>query len=214
MLVSPAERPPFTSLGPTSSIPETVGADFLIHSPLFGVVGVQRKEVTDLVASLSDDSLAREVIQMKELDVAIWLIEGKMEWSSDGRLLSQRSPFTREQYLGLIFSLSSQGFWMFTTTSIKESMSLLSSLEKWLQKPSHHSLNHRQTARGMFGKPDTTEWQIHFLQGLPGIGYERARDIVRFYNGMPVQLRPDVQLTDVDGIGSKTATRIKEILSA
>ena len=214
MLVSPAERSPFTDLGPTSSIPETLGSDFLIHSPLFGVVGVQRKEITDLVASLSDDRLAREVIQMKELDVGIWLIDGRMEWSGSGQLLSTRTAYTQSQHLGLVFSLNSQGFWVLRSSSVRDSMNLLSSLEKWLQKPSHHSLNHRAPAKGVFGKPDRTEWQIHFLQGLPGVGYERARDMVAHYQGLPVRLRDSVNLEDVSGIGTKTAKRIKEIFDA
>lgn len=62
----------------------------------------------------------------------------------------------------------------------------------------------------MFGKPDTEEWQIHFLQGLPGLGYERAKAIRDYYGGLPFALVGD--LSKVEGIGKKTAERIEKMI--
>lgn len=210
MLISPAEPAIFKSLGQVSSVPETLGSDFLIFSPVFGLVGIQRKEINDLVASLGD-RIPREIIDMSGLDVGIWLIEGMPQFTGDGQLMSTRTPFTLTQYQGVIFSLCSRGFWMLSSTCVSETMSLLLSLGKWLQKPSHNSLLHRTKERGVFGQPSIAETQIFLLQSLPGIGYELAKRIVAQYQGLPVQLRSGVDLTDVDGIGPKTARRIREI---
>lgn len=214
MLVSPAEPDPFKSLGISSSVTEGLGCDFLIHSPVFGRVGIQRKELKDLVASLSDDRFSREVVQMKELEVGIWLLEGRPTWSSDGQLMSSRTPFLRDQLDGLRFNLLSQGFWVLHSDSIQDSMRLLSQLERWLKKKSHSTLNRRSSARGVFGVADTQEWQIHFLQGLPGVGYDRAAAIRAHYAGLPFTLRSGVVLEDVPGVGKKTAQRIREVLDS
>jgi ERCC4-type nuclease len=213
MLVSPAERPPFNTLGDVSSVPEMYGSDFLIHSPVFGLVGVQRKELSDLVASLSDDRLSREVFQMKECDVGIWLLEGVPSWSSEGQLMSSRVQFTQSQLEGLTFSLMSQGFWILSSASVQDSMRLLSVLEKWLQKTSHSTLNRRSSAKGVFGAPDKREQQIHFLMGLPGVGYDRSSAILDTFPDFPVQLKPGVNLASVPGIGKKIAQRIEEFFN-
>lgn len=211
MLVSPAEPKPLRDLGSTSSTPERYGSDFLLHSPLFGVVGIQRKELNDLVASLSDDRVSREIIQMKELDHAIWILEGHAQWSLDGQLLSTRTRYTLSQHRGLLFTLMFQGFSLLSTANLSDTGSLLVQLEKWLAKPKHRGINGRTPPRGVFGKPDTREWQIHFLQGLPSIGYERAEAIVNHCGGVPLQLTED--LRNIPGIGKTTAERIERVFN-
>src|SRR6266853_5157167 len=173
MLVSPAEPPILKELGTVSSTPEKYGADFLISSPVYGLVGIQRKELSDLVASAHDDRISRELISMKELDHAIWLIEGTPQWSSEGQSMWTRTNYTRSRHLGFLFMLSFQGFLLLSTDTITESGLLLSALEKWLQKEKHKGINGRPTARGEWGQADEREWRIHFLSGLPGLGSTR-----------------------------------------
>jgi ERCC4-type nuclease len=206
MLVSPAEPPQLRKLGKTSSLPETYGADFLIHSPL-GLVGVQRKELSDLVASLHDDRVSREIIQMRELDWAIWILEGVPTWTSDGLAMWTRTKYTKAQHLGVLFSLSSQGFSILSSTGTQDTIGLLSAFNDWVMKSEHRGINQRSSPRGMWGKPDAREWQINFLQGLPGMGYTRAAAVVDFYGCLPFKL--DGVLEDVPGVGKRTADRIR-----
>lgn len=161
------------------------------------------------MASLNDDRLAREIIQLRELDHAIILLEGQPKWLSDGQAMWTRTRYTKEQHWGLLFSLSFQGFSICTTYSLIESGELLSALNRWLTKETHHHLNSRRPPRGVFGKADKTEWQIHFLQGLPGVGYERAKNLVEHFGGLPLSLNGE--LVEVPGIGKQTAKRIGEI---
>lgn len=102
---------------------------------------------------------------------------------------------------------------MLASVSTQDTMNLLSALEKWMQKKSHSTLNRRAAARGVFGTPDKREMQIHFMQGIPGIGYERASSLVAYFEGLPVTLSPDARLTDVPGLGKKSARQIEEFFN-
>src|SRR5215472_11777188 len=105
MLISPTEPAEFRVLGEVSSVPELYGADFLMYGPKIGRVGVQRKEINDFVASIRDDRLAKEVAQLKSLNVGMLVLEGGVEWTNDGSLLSTRSPLSRAQFLGTLWML-------------------------------------------------------------------------------------------------------------
>ena len=216
MLISPAERPVsfWAPLGKTSSVPEQLGVDFLTYSPTMGVVGIQRKEINDLVASLSDGRVAREVLQMKEsLDVGIWMIEGKPLFTSEGQLLSGHGDFTADSFRGVMFSLQSQGFWLIRTDSAQESMTCLSHLDRWMVKPRHLGLNGVPAAKGMLGAPSDMDWMVHLTQSLPGIGYTRARAVVDACGGLPFRLREDVDLAKVPGVGKVTKQRIERLFA-
>lgn len=210
MLVSPAEPALYRQLGKVSSLPEQYGSDFLIFSPVFGRVGVQRKAVLDLVASETDGRVRRELMDMKGLDVGIWLIEGRMEWTTDGLLVGSRSPYSWARHTGTIFSIQSQGFWMLSTSTPAESTKLLCALEKWLKKSKHQGLMGRPGARGNWGEPTLEEQRIHFLQGVNGVGYERAKAAVKHFGGLPLQLTGD--LGQVPGWGKGTVKRVEELL--
>ena len=211
MLVSPAEPLALRNLGTVSSRCEEYGADFLIVSENFGLGGVQRKEISDLVQSVYDDRVSREVILLKELDWAAWIIEGIPQFTSEGESMWTRTHYTRSQHLGLLFTLNFQGFLLFSTSTTAESGLLLLQLEHWTQKEKHSGLNTRKGARGVFGQPDIEEQQIHFLQGIQGLGYDRARAIRDYYGGLPLTLVKDV--SEVPGIGKKTAEKMKELFS-
>jgi ERCC4-type nuclease len=209
MLISPAEPLILRELGTTSSAPEKYGADFLISSPVFGLIGVQRKELSDLVASHSDDRISRECISMKELDHALWLIEGTPQWSSDGQAMWTRAPYTRTRHHGWLFSLTFQGFSVLSTSTITESGLLLSSLERWLAKEKHRGINGRPAPRGEWGRADEREWQVHFLSGLPGLGPTRAEAILDYFGRVPLELSGDI--SKVPGVGKKTAEQVRRI---
>jgi ERCC4-type nuclease len=217
MLISPTEPKPFRQLGTYSSVPEKYGVDFLIPSPSFGRVGVQRKEISDLVASIQDGRVEREIWQQRDLSQAIWLIEGRVEWTGDGLLLSSatRQRYTRAMHLGVLLSLQSYGYWILSSQSLPDSIVLLSSLNKWLMKEKHTSLLRRPTMKGQAGGEvagDLTDERIHIMQGFPRLGYERAKRIVEYYGGLPFRMRDGVDLTDVPGVGVGIVEGIERIV--
>lgn len=214
MLVSPAEPAPLRALGRTSSIPERYGADFLIFSPHLGRIGIQRKEISDLLHSLQqDDRLSREIPQLQSLDIAILIIEGQLTWTADGYLYNTTSQFTLTQFRGLLWSLQYSGLWISFTNSVTETIEYLLQFTRWTEKPRHTTLlrRNKSKARNVYGTRDSREWQIHVMQGFPGIGYDRAQDIVDFYGGLPLTWTGE--LIDVPGIGKVTATRLKALLN-
>jgi ERCC4-type nuclease len=213
MLVSPAEPKEFKELGVSSLVPERYGSDFLIPSPMFGRVGIQRKEINDLVASIQDGRVEREIWQQKDLSQAIWLIEGRLEWTNDGLLLSSAMNvrYTRAMHLGVLLSLQSYGSWILNSLSLPDSIVLLSLLNKWLMKEKHSSLLRRPGLKGQVGG-DLTDRRIHVMQGFPSVGYERAKKIVEKYEGLPFGMKEGVDLTDVPGIGLGVADMIERIV--
>lgn len=213
VLVSPAEPKPFYSLGKVSSTTEKYGADFLIASPVYGAVGVQRKELQDLIASVRDERFGKELAQMKALGLGILLLEGRMQWTSDG-LLVGRSQWTAAQMQGLILSVQSLGFWIATTSTLDESIAWLSNLPKWLAKDRHGSLLSRPKvgAKGVWGRADNRDWGIWLLQGFSGIGYGTAAAIYDHFKGVPLQWTvTEQEIQQVKGVGKG---RAKELITA
>lgn len=213
MLISPAEPRELRLLGNTSAAPEKHGADFLWYSKAVGMVGVQRKEINDLLASLADDRLAREIPLLQRLDIAMVLIEGRVEWTNDGFLLATSSPFTRAQYLGILWSLQSAGLWIGCSDSLTDTTQYLSAFYRWTTKERHTGLLRRtqKAGRDEYGMRSDRAWQLHLLQGFPGVGYERAKAIVEYYGGLPLAWTG--RLVDVDGIGPVTAHRLETLLT-
>lgn len=207
MFVSAAEPKSLRTLGTYSPLPEEYGSDFLIVCPL-GLVGVQRKEVHDLIASRSDDRLARELPQMKQLDIAILLVEGRLKWTSDGLLSTSRTKWTRAMHLGLLLSIQSQGVWVTSSESLQESREYLSHLESWMMKENHKGINIRPKPQTKWGQLTDRDFAIHFIQGLDGIGPGVAGAIFEKF-GFPFTMTlTKEQLQSVDGVGPKRAEKI------
>lgn len=206
MLVSPAEPKPFHALGDLSRTTEDYGADFLIPSRM-GLVGVQRKEYNDLLASVTGDRIYRELLLMKRLDVGIWLIEGRPQWTNDGVLISRRQ-WTLSQHLGLICSMQQRGFWVLWTNTSQESIRLLSALPSWLNKVEHTSLTHRPKPQTSWGFKTDRDWGIHWWQSFPNIGPKVAANL---YDTVGIPLTWNCTRKDlekVDGVGKVRAEKL------
>lgn len=172
------------------------------------MVGVQRKEIHDLIASRGDGRLARELAQMKQLDVAILLVEGRLKWTSDGQLSTSYSKWTRDQHLGLLFSIQSGGVWVNSSESLMESREYLSRLELWMLKEKHAGLTTRPKPTTLWGTRTDRDWAIHAIQSVDGVGPEMAGRIFEKF-GLPFECKVTVEeLMTVDGVGKKRAEKI------
>lgn len=175
MLCSPAEPKDFLVLGDYSSLPETYGADFLAF-PLGKTVGIQRKECSDLIASIrGSDRLAREMAQMKELDRAVLIIEGNWKWGLDGASTRRGCEgFLRSQLDGIVLSAQVNGILVLHSASIANTIEMLPRVEAFFTKETHLSLFRRPKARGLWGTHYDKDWSVHFLQGFEGMGTGNA----------------------------------------
>lgn len=214
MLVSPTEPLPIRALGRVHSLPEKRGVDVLFAAG-GRWVGVQRKEIRDLVASVRDGRLHREVQQMttnlasRGLGIAVLVVEGRFAWTVDGEWVEPGWRWTRRQHRGLLWSVRSKGIWVEVTADANDTADLCRDLQAWASKDRHSSLDHRPGPVGLWGKATTREYACHLLQGFDGVGPELANRIVDHFGRLPIGwLVTAADLEEVPGIGKVKAKRL------
>ena len=206
ILVSPAEPARLRTLGETSAVPETYGADFLLVTPV-GMVGCQRKEIRDLVASIRGDRIARELGQSSALARMILIVEGDWRWV-DGQSLTVPG-FLKAQYDGFCLSVQHHGWWVLTSESMADTARLIGQVASWYAKNNHDSLYQRPKSRGMWGTWRNEEWAVHLLQSWEGLGVGRARALRRRHPIPPLRWTLTAeQIAETPGIGIGTARKL------
>lgn len=216
MLIAPteAQHPPLRALGRISTTPERCGVDFLWAAKSVGTIGVQRKAFpSDFLSSVDDGRLAKEVAQMRVLDVRVLVVEGRGTWTMDGNLVSRwGQTWTRDQHRSFLWSMRAAGVWVEWSEDVEDTAAVIRGLEKWSRKAKHTSLMRRPGAKGAWGKPTTREFQLHVLMSLPDVGPELAERILDTL-GMPFGWRVgEEDLRRVHGVGKVKARRIYECM--
>lgn len=217
MLISPTDRE-LHQLGRVSSLPEKWGCDVLIRTDNDQWIGIQRKELKDFIASVQDGRLGEEVRRMNacgRLDVKVLLIEGRARWTNDGVYMGNGygAQWTLAQHRGMLWSAQLKGLWVDWTDSIQETRVWLRMFEQWCEKNKHNALDRRPGAIGAWGTPDSREFGLHLIQGLPGIGPELAGRIYDEFKGVPWAWTVTLeQLMKVPGIGKKRAAEMLKTL--
>lgn len=208
MLVSPTEPALIKGLGAVSSVCEEHGVDVL-WATAEGLVGVQRKEIRDLFASVRDGRLAREVAQMAGLSRAALVVEGRPRWTSDG-LWCGREPWSVEAYRSLLHSVADRGIYVARTDSIAETVEWVRSWHAWTLKHRHVALRRRPGPGWTAG---SREWQRWLLQSFDGVGPETADAIIEHFGGLPLRWTvSEEELRQVKGVGPRRARRLMEAL--
>lgn len=207
MLISSTEPPSLRALGRVSTFPEAHGVDIWFIANKCKV-GIQRKEVKDLIASLEDGRLAKEIMQMTNLDYRILIVEGELRFTNDGVLLGRDygTRWTHAQLMGALWSVQSKGLWVLWTKNLSDTIGYVKLLEKWFSKSRHDSLERRTGPTSIWGTtPTSEEYGSYVLQSLPGVGPEIARRIYKMY-GLPFNWTITKEdLMKVEGIGKKKA---------
>jgi ERCC4-type nuclease len=215
MFISPSEPREIQELGIVSSMPEDYGVDIMWNSEL-GTVGVQRKVFpSDFMSSRSDGRLVLQFAQMKSLDVAILLLEGKQNWTLDGELYGaygaegRSYTWTRDQHRNFLASVQLRGVQVQSSDSIQDTVRYLRSLRLWTDKGDHLSLDRRPAAKGDLWGTVRNEDYVKFLyQSLPRVGPKSAAMIWK-HLGMIFQLKVTAEeLATVPGIGKGIANKI------
>ena len=221
ILCSPTEpRSLIDALGRSSSKPEKHGVDFmwLTHKQWYGI---QRKVFpNDLEASLGDGRLAKEVQQIQSIDQAFLVLEGFGQWTIEGEPIGTYHRLTKESMFGLLTSVSVlYDMPTYRVRDQNETIEVIRAIKKWTENPDHQkgrsSLDRRPSSpKTKWGTRDSRSWQIHFLQGFDGIGPVQAEAIIDHYGKIPMRwdLQTMYDLTDIKGIGPKTAERLWDAL--
>jgi ERCC4-type nuclease len=213
MLISPSEPAELRAIGTVSSLPERYGADILMipHESWGGWLGVQRKELRDLLASLADGRLGEQVLKMKRCARSMIVVEGRMKWAAGGELVAENwgRPLTRDAWNGIKWTTTlANGCQVDYVDDLAQMCEYLVALEKWAQKDAHDSLFHRPGPAGAWGRVGAKDWERHILASLPGIGPKLAGRIIETV-GMPLRFGVSAEvLATVPGMGAAKVRRV------
>lgn len=217
MIVAPTEPKKLRDhAGKVSMVPERYGCDVLWTAN--GVmVGVQRKEFADLVASVADGRLGMQLDQMAGIldagGVTAVVVEGDGQWTGEGQWAGRGSGLSVAQYRGVMWSVQSKGVWWGQTRDLDGTIGWLGEFERWTGKARHRGLSKRESPRNQWGVAGNRDFERHLLQGFPGIGYELA-DRILDQVGMPFVMTAEMEekLAGVKGMGAKKITAMRKAL--
>lgn len=202
--------------GERSMLPERYGCDvaWFAQGEWWGV---QRKEIKDFIASIQDGRLAREVAMMKPMPIMVVAIEGRISYTTEGVLIIGKwaSSVTRKQLDGMVMSLMEKGIHTVWTDNTKDTARWIRSFAMWSMKSRHASLDRRPGPTSPWGSISDEDWAVHFLQGIDGLGSEKARAVVKHFGGVPISWDvTEVQLREVKGIGPTLARKMIKALDS
>jgi DNA excision repair protein ERCC-4 len=164
---------------------------------------VERKTAADFAASLIDGRLFRQSVGLAAgPDRAVLLLEGEAtEWQATG--------VRREALQGALITVGIfYGLAVLWSAGPEESARLLVYLGRQVHQSVHGGL-----PRPGYRPKGRRARQLFFLQGLPGVGPERAAHLLdRFGSVRAVVTAPVEDLALVSRIGRKTAERMRWIL--
>ena len=217
LLVSPSDWRLAEALdSPTSSAPEKYGSDVLVPTNR-GLLGVQRKTVSDLLRSMTDGRLSQSIRKMKPLVFKVCVLEGYPEFTGEGRLiLPYATSFTKARLRNVLRSLwYTHGIRTEITADMDDTVDAVRELEKWLNGGRRSTLLRRpkEEAKNRWGQPDQAEFAKYFLQGFPGVGPETADAIYRKFGKIPMAWTcTEAELREVYGIGPLTSKHLVGML--
>jgi ERCC4-type nuclease len=212
MLIAPTEPLPLRRCGQVSGYPERLGVDVFWVSQ-GSKCGVQRKEMSDFVASIIDGRLHKEVLQMAQLTLKALVLEGRPKWTEDGVWMGP-VRWDRFRHRQSLFTLQFQGIWVIQTDALPETIEAVKELERWSRKPKHQFAAARAKATGQWGTPTSREFGLHVLMSFPGVGPELAERIWSHYGRIPLQWQTtEAELLSIEGIGKKRARQMLEAFS-
>lgn len=214
-MVSSTEPLTLRRLGESSQKPEEWGVDFLWwmrHDR--GWAGVQRKEIKDLIASVRDGRMVKEMGQWGELTHVLLIVEGEVHWTGGMIVAGDRASMTIAEWHGVLWRIQAAGAKVAWTRNIGETLQLIGEFEAWTKTDKHRSLAARPKVKSTWGRSATNrEYGVHLLQSLPGVGRDRAERIWDHFDGVPLQWAVTIEeLSSVKGVGRKTAEKMFSVL--
>lgn len=223
MLVSASEKSPFLrALGKLSDRPERFGCDVLAVAG-GRWLGIQRKAIQDLLASLWDGRLTTERAQWDRLlnqlgGRVVLVVEGKMTWSTDGELMGVYGKgWNRRDYRRLVYSVQRQGAQVFRTDDQKDTAELIEDLIAYHnQKRTGSRYKGRPNPKGRWGTPSSRDWMVWVITSFgENIGSTRAEALLDHFGGrIPARWEFEYEeLLEIPGWGKKTADQLWRALN-
>lgn len=216
----------------TSNEPETIKDLFLDEAIIMpmdfdmmlytkpGKVAIERKAVPgDLLASVDDGRLSREITSMREqADFSILILHGRMIFRNDGTLVipghNRKTHWTKGAIKNMLRTIEYvEGVYIEEAETDEELVDLIYDLQEYFDKLRHTSIKSRPSIETQWIKPTKDERILYFYQGLPGCSVVRARAL--FKNFPMPELLYQASYDDISSIyrfGKSTADRIYNFL--
>jgi len=165
---------------------------------------IERKTVRDFVYTLTRRHLFEQLFSLKDLyKVPRILLEGYLP------IVYKFSRIKPSSVWGAMFALAKRGIPMVHTTNYRETVDFLYTAARQEQiverrKPVIHPVKKLETIE---------KAQVFFIASLPNIGGEKAVSILESYQTpLNALINVDRWPLDVEGLGPKTAKKVKRVL--
>ena len=164
-------------------------------------IGVERKEVSDLINSIGSGRMANQLQNMLDYyDISILLIEGSLRVQS-GQILNEHggTRWLLEAYRNFIRTWQDRGITIERTTDSEDTVERLKELYAYYQKPCHTGGYTRKIA----GDP-------RLLAFPPSVGAKTGKKILDHFGSLSnVAVATVDDLMSVDDVGAKRAEAIR-----
>lgn len=170
-----------------------------------GTILFERKSLIDLTASIKDGRLFRQGIKLASSPIRCAII---LEGTAQDLI---NSKMRREAIQGALVSLTIVlGIPLLRSKNAQETARLMIYAARQIRKMESGAIARRvKRPRGK------RKLQLHFLQGLPRIGPERARNMLDIFGSVERVITANQQeLMRVPGIGLNLAKKIRRIVEA
>lgn len=209
--VSPTEPQALRDIADVVSMhPEDYGVDALVHG-LAHSIGIQRKTISDLMASLQDGRLAEQVAKMQRLDFSMILIEGRFNWTGEGYLITGGwgERVSEAGFRRMKLTILAAGVHIEHAVNLNDTLEWVKTAASWSDAQEHSTLQAKgRDMRGQWGEKRTEHYRLSVLSSFPGIGPELAKRILDEV-GWPMKLTGD--LMQVKGLGKKKFDAIRKV---
>lgn len=191
IFVSPTEPLALHSLGQTSLIPEEHGVDIL---DLGSRVGIQRKTVADLYASMNDGRLSKQVQQVQNSPIFSYVV-----LLLEGNLFTLEVPMTDEQLSMALLTIQRSGYYLVYSKNLMYTVRIVPQIFSHFRRENHDLVNRPPNIQ--------SDWRLTMLQLLPGIGSVKSKRILDRM-GFPFEIKDREKLEGI--VGKNTYQKIIE----
>lgn len=183
-----------------------------------GPIPLERKAIPgDLIASVSDGRLARELRAMREVSrFYTVLLHGRLTFNKDGELVMRGHghKWTRKGVRNLLRTIELfEGARLEWAETDEELVEVVNEIEEYFNKTHHLSLRVRPALDSNWLAPTREEKVRYFYQGLPSISAVRAKTLAgKYISPMDLYTASIEDIMELSGFGRTLAKGVYDFL--